>query len=132
MAISRSENMRRIRSRDTTPELIVRRALRQIGYSGYRLHRRDLPGRPDVAFVGRKKAIFVHGCFWHGHSCPEGSRLPRSNTEYWLPKIEHNRERDERTVRDLEAAGWVVLVLWECEIGNQDQLKTRLNEFMRL
>lgn len=132
MAISRSENMRRIRSRDTTPELTVRRALRQIGYTGYRLHRRDLPGRPDVAFVGRKKAIFVHGCFWHGHSCPEGSRQPRSNTGYWLPKIEHNRERDGRTVRDLEAAGWVVLVLWECEIGTQDQLKTRLNEFMRL
>ncbi|MGB4592329.1 MAG: very short patch repair endonuclease, partial [Coriobacteriia bacterium] len=83
MAISRSENMRRIRSRDTAPELLVRKALRQLGHVGYRLHRRDLPGRPDVAFVGKQKAIFVHGCFWHGHDCAEGQRTPKSNLDYW-------------------------------------------------
>lgn len=131
MAISRSENMRRIRSRDTMPELAVRRALRGLGFTGYRLHRRDLPGNPDVAFIGRRKAIFVHGCFWHGHSCPEGLRKPKSNTEYWLPKIERNRERDVQAIRRLRAAGWSVLVLWECEIADSDLLKDALAEFMR-
>lgn len=86
MAMSRSENMRRIRSTDTAAELVVRRALRSLGYTGYRLHRRDVPGRPDVAFVGRRKAIFVHGCFWHGHDCAEGVRKPKSNQGTGFPR----------------------------------------------
>ena len=131
MAISRSENMRRIRSRDTEPELVVRRALRQLGHVGYRLHRSDLPGRPDVAFVGRKKAIFVHGCFWHGHDCAEGARRPKSNADYWLPKIQRNRERDGENGQALEGGGWSVLVLWECELGDGDMLRRRLDEFVR-
>jgi DNA mismatch endonuclease (patch repair protein) len=131
MGISRSENMRRIRSRDTAPELLVRKALRQLGHVGYRLHRPDLPGRPDVAFVGKKKAIFVHGCFWHGHDCAEGMRTPKSNADYWLPKIQRNRERDDESVLALESDGWSVLVLWECELANGDALLSRLDEFVR-
>ncbi len=129
-AISRSENMRRIQSRGTRPELIVRRALRDLGYVGYRLHRCDLPGTPDVAFVGRKKAIFVHGCFWHGHECKEGQRVPRTNTGYWMQKIETNRARDLRDMRALQKTGWSVLVLWECELQDQQQLRDVLAEFM--
>ena len=131
MAISRSENMRRIRSRDTAPELLVRKALRQLGHVGYRLHRRDLPGRPDVAFVGKQKAIFVHGCFWHGHDCAEGQRTPKSNLDYWLPKIQRNRLRDDENVRALKGDGWSVLVLWECELGDEKALHKALDEFVR-
>lgn len=131
MGMSRSENMRRIRSRDTAPELRVRRALRELGHAGYRLHRSDLPGKPDVAFLGKKKAIFVHGCFWHGHDCAEGMRKPKSNVDYWLPKIERNRARDDECVRALESHGWSVLVLWECEIGSAEALAVALEEFMR-
>jgi DNA mismatch endonuclease (patch repair protein) len=130
MAMSRGENMRRIRSVDTAPEMAVRRALRELGHTGYRLHRRDLPGKPDVVFVGRKKAILVHGCFWHGHDCTEGSRKPKSNQDYWLPKIERNRERDAANELLLSEAGWSVLVVWECEIGDADELVRRLRAFM--
>ncbi len=130
MAISRSENMRRIRSRDTMPELLVRRALRQLGHVGYRLHRPDLPGKPDVAFVGKKRAIFVHGCFWHGHDCAEGARTPKSNAGYWSPKIQRNRERDEENVRALQSRGWSVLILWECELSNPDSLMKLLDDFV--
>jgi DNA mismatch endonuclease, patch repair protein len=122
--------MRRIRSRDTSPELLVRDTLRRLGHTGYRLHRADLPGRPDVAFVGRKKAIFVNGCFWHGHDCAEGSRKPKSNQEYWLPKIERTRERDSASIAVLEASGWSVLVLWECALGDRAALESRLRAFM--
>lgn len=125
----RSANMRAIRSKDTKPELNVRRALRQAGFTGYRLHRRDLPGKPDIAFIGRKKAIFVHGCFWHGHDCAEGTRRPRSRQDYWLPKIAGNRTRDERHRASLEAEGWHVLVLWDCEIS-YDNLSDRLSAFL--
>ncbi len=114
----RSANMRAIRAKDTKPELVVRHALRQAGYTGYRLHRRDLPGKPDIAFVGRKKAILVHGCFWHGHDCREGLRRPRARQEYWLPKISGNQIRDERHQANLISQGWSVLVVWECEISD--------------
>jgi DNA mismatch endonuclease, patch repair protein len=130
MAMSRGENMRRIRSVDTVPEMAVRRTLRQLGHTGYRLHRRDLPGKPDVVFVGRKKAILVHGCFWHGHDCAEGSRKPKSNQDYWLPKIERNRERDAVNEQRLADAGWSVLVVWECEIRDADDLARRLEALM--
>ncbi len=130
MAMSRSENMRRIRSSDTTPELVVRKALRELGYRGYRLHRKDVPGKPDVAFLGRKKAILVHGCFWHGHDCAEGLREPKSNQDYWLPKIERNRERDAVTEVRLAEAGWSYLVVWDCELKDAEALRHRLSEFM--
>src|SRR3954454_22828000 len=105
-AARRSANMRAIRSRDTKPELIVRRILRGIGFPGYRLHRKALPGKPDITFLGRKKAVFVHGCFWHGHTCSEGTRRPRSRQDYWLPKIAGNKIRDDRRKAELVARGW--------------------------
>jgi len=125
----RSANMRAIKSKDTKPELAVRKALRAAGLTGYRLHRKDLPGRPDIAFLGRKKAIFVHGCFWHGHDCLEGSRRPQSQKDYWLPKISGNQDRDARHQGKLINSGWDVLTVWECEIQSSD-LIDRLVEFL--
>ena len=130
MGMSRSENMRRITSKNTTPELAVRQALRALGFTGYRLHRKDLPGKPDIVFIGRQKAILIHGCFWHGHSCKIGSREPKSNRGYWLPKIERNRQRDQLNQVELARLGWATLTLWECEIKNPDSLQHRLAEFM--
>lgn len=122
--------MRAVRSKDTSPELIVRKMLRALGFTGYRLHHERLPGKPDVAFLGRRKAIFVHGCFWHGHDCPRGARIPKSNREYWLPKIKRNRERDKEHVADLIENGWSVLLVWECELQNTDELAKKLRVFM--
>lgn len=130
MAIGRSENMRRIRSKDTGPELVVRKLLRDLGFSGYRIHRKDLPGKPDVAFVGRKKAVMIHGCFWHGHDCKEGLREPKSNREYWLTKIEGNRERDKKHVTELESNGWEVLTVWECELRDCGALRQKLTTLL--
>jgi DNA mismatch endonuclease (patch repair protein) len=107
--------MRRVRSRDTTPELKVRKALTAMGLR-YRLHRKDLPGSPDIVMPGRRLAIFVHGCFWHGHDCARGARIPKANQDYWLAKIGRNRDRDTRNAEALAALGWRVLVLWECEM----------------
>lgn len=128
----RAENMRRIRSRHTAPEIAVRRLLRTMGgLTGYRLHRKDLPGAPDIAFVGRRKAIFVHGCFWHGHSCKEGVREPKSNVEYWLPKIRRNKERDAAHIRELASLGWNSLTIWECELKHERNTINRLRCFLR-
>ena len=110
----RSAVMRRVKGRDTTPEMKVRRLLRGAGI-GYRLGGCGLPGRPDVVMKGRRIALFVHGCFWHGHDCPRGARQPRSNAGYWIAKIDRNRARDDRVTAELQAQGWRVLTLWECE-----------------
>lgn len=128
--MSRSENMRRIRSKHTMPELAVRRLVRALGYLGYRLHRKNLPGKPDIVFVGRKKAIFVHGCFWHGHDCKEGVRKPKSNAGYWFDKIERNRQRDRTHLIALQSMGWVVLTVWECELRCPAELSERLRLFL--
>lgn len=125
----RSANMRAIRSANTLPELAVRRALLENGFGGYRLHRKELPGKPDIAFLGRKKAILVNGCFWHGHDCAEGLRRPRSRQYYWLPKISANQARDARHVASLTALGWSVLTIWECETSDR-ALAGRLASFM--
>lgn len=130
MGISRSENMRRIRATDTRPELAVRGLLRKLGFPGYRLHRKDLPGRPDIAFLGRRKAILIHGCFWHGHQCKVGRRKPKSNQDYWLPKIERNRKRDREQLAELIQLGWSVLTVWECELRDIERLKSRLASFV--
>ncbi|WP_235818611.1 very short patch repair endonuclease [Halopseudomonas formosensis] len=114
--MSRSENMRRIRSKDTRPGLYIRKLLRELGFPGYRIHRKELPGKPDIAYIGRRKAIFVHGCFWHGHDCKEGIRKPKTNQNYWLPKIERNRQRDAAHLEELRRLGWSAVVVWECEI----------------
>ena len=111
----RSAVMRRVKSRDTAPELAVRRLLRAAGI-GYRLGGCGLPGRPDVVMKGRRVALFVHGCFWHGHHCPRGARQPKANADYWLSKIERNRTRDAANLARLHEAGWRALVVWECEL----------------
>lgn len=115
----RSAVMRRVKGRDTAPELKVRRLLRGVGI-GYRLGGCGLPGRPDVVMKGRRIALFVHGCFWHGHDCPRGARLPGANADYWAAKIARNRARDARVTAELEAAGWRVLTLWTCEQTGPD------------
>lgn len=127
----RSENMRRIKNRDTKPELVVRRLVHGLGYR-YRLHRKDLPGKPDLAFGPRRKVIFVHGCFWHQHdsaNCPDG-RKPKSNIDYWGPKLSRNIKRDTENQKRLRELGWGVLVLWECETKNLELLKERLQGFL--
>ena len=128
----RSNNMRRIRGQNTLPELLVRKQCRELGFTGYRLHRRDLPGKPDLAWIGRKLAIFVHGCFWHGHNCSEGIRRPKSNQNYWIPKIERNQQRDAENIAVLQRTGWSLLVVWECELGGQNRLVRRLQRFLTL
>ncbi len=128
--MDRSAVMRRVKARDTKPELQVRRLLRNLGHTGYRLDRRDLPGRPDIAFIGRRQAIFVHGCFWHGHDCRRGARAPKTNAEYWRAKIARNRARDEAALAALAATGWEALVIWECEMKDADALAGRLERFL--
>lgn len=126
----RSENMRKIRGKDTKPELAIRKLCREIGFSGYRIHRKDLPGKPDLAWIGRKLAVFVHGCFWHGHDCAEGIRKPKSNVDYWIPKIHRNQQRDAENITGLRAAGWNILVIWECEINEKTYLSKKLQQFL--
>ena len=120
--------MQAVGSKHTGPELVVRQLLHAMGYR-YRLHRRDLPGRPDIAFISRRKAIFVHGCFWHGHDCPKG-RLPKSRLEYWKPKLDENRKRDRTKKEQLETLGWSVLTVWQCETRDPDVLAKRLQDFV--
>ena len=124
----RSAVMRAVPGRDTSAELKVRSLLRPIA-PGYRLHRKDVPGNPDIAFVGAKKAIFVHGCFWHGHDCRRGARVPKTNADYWQAKIGRNRARDARHLEDLAALGWRALVVWECELADEAALAARLRAF---
>jgi DNA mismatch endonuclease (patch repair protein) len=97
---------------------------------GYRLHRSDVPGKPDIVYVGRRRAIFVHGCFWHGHDCARGARMPKANASYWSAKIERNRVRDRMVRERLEQAGWRSLVVWECEMRDEAALKDRLAGFI--
>lgn len=114
-ARTRSAVMRRVRGKDTAPEMAVRRLLRAGGV-GYRLGGWGLPGRPDVVMPGRRVALFVHGCFWHGHDCRRGARQPKANAAYWIAKIDRNRARDARTAGELTASGWRVVTVWECEM----------------
>jgi DNA mismatch endonuclease (patch repair protein) len=124
----RSKNMRAIGQRNTKPEMAVRKLLHSLGYR-YRLHRKDLPGRPDLVFPSRRAIIFIHGCFWHGHGCAMG-KLPQSRTEYWLPKIAGNQARDASNSQKLRDLGWRVLELWECETKRLGQLEAVLKEFL--
>jgi DNA mismatch endonuclease (patch repair protein) len=124
----RSQLMSRIRSKDTRPELAVRSILHRSGYR-YRLHRKDLPGRPDIVLPRHRKIILVHGCFWHGHTCTLASK-PKSNESYWSPKIQMNRERDSRNVQALVSMGWQVLELWECDIRKGAGLESAIQNFM--
>jgi DNA mismatch endonuclease, patch repair protein len=125
----RSAVMRRVKGKDTAPELKVRRALTALG-ARYRLNRKDLPGSPDIVMSGRRLAIFVHGCFWHGHDCPRGSRVPKANREYWTAKIARNVARDSRTNSALSEQGWRVETIWECELKDQARLTERLEQLL--
>ena len=126
----RSARMRLVKSKDTQAELRVRALCRELGHSGYRLHRLELPGKPDIAFVGRRLALFVHGCFWHGHECSGKRREPKSNQDYWHPKIQRNIARDAEQISALAALGWQVLVIWECETRNTKSLMLKLGRFL--
>ena len=133
MADTRTPEQRRrimqaVGAKDTKPELIVRRMLFGMGYR-YRLHVKKLPGSPDIVFPRRRKALFVHGCFWHGHGCKIG-KLPKSKLDYWQPKIAQNRERDCTKASQLEAMGWSVGVIWQCEVRNGAELSRLLTEFL--
>jgi DNA mismatch endonuclease (patch repair protein) len=125
----RSAVMRRVRGRDTTPERVVRKLLWRLG-ARYRLDRRDLPGRPDIVLPGRKLAVFVNGCFWHGHDCARGARVPKANRVYWTGKIARNRARDIETRAKLETLGWRVEVVWECELKAAEALEARARDWL--
>jgi DNA mismatch endonuclease (patch repair protein) len=125
----RSLNMSRVRSKDTKPELFVRRLLHKLGYR-YRLHRKELPGRPDIVFAGRRKVIFVHGCFWHSHQCRFGTVRPASNSDFWDKKRGDTIRRDDRNVAKLSDEGWDVLTVWECQIANRETLAKTLRAFL--
>lgn len=126
--IDRSAIMRAVKSTNTKPELIVRKLAHALGFR-FRLHG-ALPGKPDLVFAGRRKVIFVHGCFWHGHACARGARVPVNNRDYWVGKVARNRTRDRKTLRRLRADDWQVLVVWECETKNKEKLGSRLRRFL--
>ena len=127
--IERSERMSRVKGRDTTPEFTVRRLVHGLGYR-YRLHAHDLPGKPDIVFRSRRKVIFVHGCFWHRHANCSLARLPKSRPEFWIPKLEGNRERDARNMRALRAVGWKCITIWECELYDIARVGRRMRTFL--
>ena len=126
----RSWLMSRVSSKNTTPELIVRSLVHRLGFR-FRLHYEKLPGKPDIAFPSRHKVIFVHGCFWHGHSRCQKGRLPKSNLELWRTKLGKNRRRDRSNVKAIKRVGWQVLIVWQCELKNLDRLKTRITDFLK-
>ncbi len=125
----RSEVMRRVRGQDTGPEMAVRRALHRRGYR-YRLHRVDLPGRPDIALPRRKSVIFVHGCFWHGHPGCNHAARPTSNESFWNRKLDRNMERDRQNIEKLNRAGWRTLVIWECEVKSDTKIAQIIRDFL--
>ncbi len=121
--------MGRVRSRHTKPEMTIRRMVHAMGYR-YRLHAKDLPGKPDLVFRARKKVVFVHGCFWHRHAGCALARLPKSRQEFWFPKLEANWQRDMKNESALRASGWDVLTIWECELSDIARLKARIKGFL--
>lgn len=125
----RSAIMGRVKSKNTKPEMVVRRLLHGLGYR-YRLHGKELPGKPDLVFKRRKKAIFVHGCFWHMHPGCSRSKIPEKNREYWERKLHRNRERDRENLEALKGAGWEVHIVWGCELRDKEELARRLSAFL--
>jgi DNA mismatch endonuclease (patch repair protein) len=121
--------MSRVKSKDTTPELEVRRLAHALGYR-FRTHTKFLPGKPDLVFTRRKKVVFVHGCFWHRHPGCSKATTPKSRTQYWREKFDRNVERDEKVMSALKGLGWDVLIIWQCEIKRTENLQTKLEEFL--
>ncbi len=126
----RSEIMRSVRSKDTKPEKIVRSIAHRLGFR-FRLHRKDLPGKPDLTFPKLKKVIFVHGCFWHGHNCRAGNNRPKSNTDYWNKKLARNKQRDKSNIQQIIKLGWKPLIVWECETKNINNLSIKIEKFLK-
>lgn len=125
----RSARMGLVRSKDTKPEVLVRKLTHSMGFR-YRLHDSSLPGKPDLVFPGRRKIIFVHGCFWHRHGTCKNTRWPKSRLEFWKPKLERNRARDLSNRKALRKLGWRVLVIWECQIEESERLRERIRHFL--
>lgn len=126
----RSLQMSRVRSKDTKPEMLVRKLVFAMGYR-YRLHDRRLPGKPDLVFPGLKRIILVNGCFFHRHEECRLARIPKSKREFWVPKLEGNKLRDRKILASLQREGWSVLVIWECELKSESALRDRLSSFLR-
>ena len=126
--MDRSENMRAIRSKNTQPEMAVRSLVHRLGYR-FRLHRSDLPGKPDLVFPARRKVIFVHGCFWHSHGCKTGL-IPKTNQDFWLPKLRRNKMRDRKNLEALNHQGWEALVIWQCELKDSRSISLRIKRFL--
>jgi DNA mismatch endonuclease (patch repair protein) len=126
---TRIRTMRAVKGENTSPELTVRHIVFAMGYR-YRLHQKNLPGKPDLVFPGLHKVIFVNGCFWHGHDCARGARAPKTNPTYWREKIARNRARDKANVATLKSQGWAVATVWECELKNEERLTKRLRRFL--
>ena len=127
--MDRSANMRAIRSKDMRPELAVRSLVHKLGYR-FRLHRKDLPGKPDLVFLSRRKVIFVHGCFWHSHQRCRAAHVPKTNLDYWLPKLMRNQARDAKNIAALSAAGWKSLIIWECELKDTSAALRTVKRFL--
>jgi len=127
----RSERMSRVKGKGSAAERFVRRLVHRMGYR-FRLHGAKLPGKPDLVFAGRHKVIFVHGCFWHRHPDPNCrlARMPKSRQDFWAPKLEGNRERDQRTMAELERLGWRSLVLWECQLNQPTFIENEIRTFL--
>jgi DNA mismatch endonuclease (patch repair protein) len=125
----RSRIMRAIKSKDTTPEMVVRRLIFSKGFR-FRLHDKTLPGKPDIIFKSMKKIIFVHGCFWHGHDCKRGARIPKKNREYWTEKIRKNVARDSNYLVELKKLGWDTMIIWECELKDIRAIESNLMKFL--
>ena len=127
--IERSKRMSLVKNKDSKAELIVRKLVHSMGYR-YRLHVSNVPGKPDLVFPGKRKIIFVHGCFWHRHECFNGQRLPKSRLDFWQPKLEKNKERDIKTQAILKEQGWDVLIIWECMIKDRELLQNIIKTFL--
>ena len=128
-AATRRRTMQAVKGQNTSLEITIRRLVHGMGFR-YRLHRKDLPGNPDLVFPGRRKIMFAHGCFWHGHDCKRGARVPKTNRDYWTRKISRNRERDALNVKILEQQGWDVIVIWECQTKDQEALREQIKRFL--
>jgi len=125
----RRQNMAAIKGKNTKPEMVVRQLVHRLGYR-YRLHRKDLPGKPDLFFPSRRKIIEVYGCYWHMHDCPYGRVVPKTNVEFWQTKRLSNVTRDKKNMKELAKQGWRVLILWECEVKDTTKLQERIRQFL--
>lgn len=123
-------HMTKVRAKNTTPEIKLRKMIWKLGFRGYRIHYAKLQGKPDVAFVRSKKVIFVHGCFWHGHNCRAGRNVPRTNQDYWVPKLARNKNRDRSNAISIRRAGWKALTIWECQLIDDEKIELKLAKFL--